>query len=226
MKLLPFALTIFQVFASEASEAEEAALLAEGVDPKKFSGIVRMINSQINTSLDYQTIVKRIQNYGCHCFPGMSRAAGGQGAPVDDMDSACHTLFKCHRCVDMDHNNACDVDAGKYRFSIRDGEITCNGDRNSDCQQNQCQCDKEFALTMGQIWDDDAYNFHYWLARNNVRAMENAGTPVFDFADTCQNSQSNSTPDSCCGEYPHRRPFSSVMMECCDDGSIGSVGSC
>merc|ERR1712110_522013 len=120
MKLLSLAATVlYFARADEDSQEAESALEEAGVDPKKFSGIVRMINSQITTNLNYETIVKRIQNYGCHCFPGMSRSAGGQGPPQDDLDSACHTLYRCHRCVEMDYSNACDVDKGKYRFRIQ-----------------------------------------------------------------------------------------------------------
>lgn len=227
MKLLSLAATVLHFArADEDSQEAESALEEAGVDPKKFSGIVRMINSEITTSLDYETIVKRIQNYGCHCFPGMSRSAGGQGAPVDELDSACHTLYRCHRCVDMDYSNACDVDKGKYRFKIQNGVIDCNSARNSACQQDQCRCDKEFAETVGRFWDDSQFNRHFWLARKNVKAQDKAGTPVFDAANVCQNSQTNVAPDQCCGTAPWRRPYSSTVMECCADESLKTFGTC
>jgi len=196
------------------------------IDPKKFSHIVDMINSQITTSLSSDVIVKRIQNYGCHCFPGMTRAAGGQGSPVDALDSQCQALYRCHRCVNMDFPGQCDVNAGKYRFSISNGVITCETNRNSPCQINQCECDKEFATNFGSMWDDSSFNFHYWLNRNNVRDQDAAGTPTFDYASACVNAQNNVSPDQCCGNTAIRRPYSSTVYDCCTDGTLKSLGSC
>lgn len=189
-------------------------------DEKKFSAIVRMVNAKITTNWDYSTIVKRVQNYGCHCFPGMTRIAGGQGAPVDMLDSACQDLFRCHRCVQMMDAGDCDTAFGKYKFSIdANGNIDCS--QNTDCKLNQCLCDAEFAENLGTFWNDKDYNTYFWLAKKNVKRHT-----VFDYETTCRNSQANNTPDSCCGTAQFRRPYSSDVMQCCDDGSLKTIGSC
>merc|ERR1712096_379842 len=73
---------------------------------KKFSHIVRMVNANVVTAYSYSEMVKRISNYGCHCFPGSSRSAIGYGAAVDQIDEACRSLQQCHKCVDIDFGNA------------------------------------------------------------------------------------------------------------------------
>ena len=58
-------LVLFAIFAAavKSQYVEDATLL------RKFSAIVDMVNGQITTSFSYAEVVKRIQNYGCHCFP-------------------------------------------------------------------------------------------------------------------------------------------------------------
>lgn len=212
-------------------------------DGRKFSHIVRMINMKLTvqgkTTFTYSEIVKKIQNYGCHCFPGMSRIAGGVGAPVDQLDSACRKLARCHKCVDIEYNRECDVDFGKYKWSfvgVSADEVECQAGQ-TDCKMSQCACDKEFADEIATFWDDANYNTYYWLNKHNVKQ-----NPTFDFASTCVSGANNVQADMCCGDqYPSKQPYDSTqrmccdqsgrtyndaMEDCCPDGSIKTLGSC
>jgi hypothetical protein len=208
---------------------------------KKFSHIVRMVNANVNTAFSYSEMVKRISNYGCHCFPGSSRSAIGYGQAVDQIDEACRSLQQCHKCVDIDFNNACDVDFGRYRYDIDAGTGAVDCSRNSGCKLAQCLCDAEFAYNLGSFWDDANHNEFYWLSKRNKKVRAKKGLPIMDPSATCVQSCGMNV-DTCCGDnFPNKKPFDSsarsccavsgatydfATQECCADGSIRNPGSC
>jgi hypothetical protein len=222
-----------------------AAQDANDVGGRKFSAIVEMIMGKVTTALDAGTVSKMIQNYGCHCFPNADSASdriiGGLGQPKDALDSQCRTLYRCKKCVDMEFPGACDVDQGKYKYTIDDaGNVDCS--QNTGCQLAQCTCDKEFADQVGSFWADADHNGDYWLNKKHVQQQNNAGNAVFEYASDCVAQGTNVTPDACCGNsYPSKIPYAtsnraccatsartynSVTEECCADGSIKAPGTC
>lgn len=208
---------------------------------RKFSAIMEMVNANVNTAFTYSEMVKRVQNYGCHCFPGTSRSAIGYGTPVDELDSACRTLQQCHKCVDIEFSNSCDVDFGKYRYAVDavTGNVDCS--RNSGCKLAQCMCDAEFAYSLGSFWADADHNEFFWLGKKNKRARAKAGLAIMDPASTCTQSGGLEV-DTCCGAaFPNKVPYESASRaccavsgktydfateECCVDGSVRSPGAC
>lgn len=208
---------------------------------KKFSGITEMVNANIATAFSYSEISKRLQNYGCHCFPGSTRSAIGHGNAVDELDEACRTLGQCHKCVDIDFGNACDVDWGKYRYTV-DGSGAVDCSRNTGCKLAQCLCDAEFAYSVGGFWDDANHNGFFWLQKRNKKIRAKNGMPIMDPAVTCQATLGGVQPDSCCGNaFPNKKPYDSTARdccalsgttfnagfeECCADGSVRNIGAC
>ena len=86
---------------------------------------------------------------------------------------------------------------------------------------------------MGKTWDDAAYDYTMWNAKNNA-AFD------FDFENVCTR-EVTAISDDCCGTYPSRYPYdSSIKMccddagrtfddafyECCEDGTIVMMGMC
>merc|ERR1711988_368437 len=140
-----------------------ALTFAQDEEPgeKKFSATVQFAWNEISSSSSwtFDTFVKRIQNYGCHCFPSAGRMPGGSGAPVDAIDEACRNLARCHSCVASDHGFVGRISQEKYRYAINAGEIDCSS--NSDQQKlEQCQCDKKFAEDLGASWSDSNWDIH------------------------------------------------------------------
>lgn len=210
------------------SIAYQIESLENDVDPRRFSGIMDMIYGVVNTSYSRKVLATMVENYGCHCFIDNSRIPGGKGPPVDQQDSLCRKLSQCHSCVSLDYQNhkkKCDPDVGNYRYTI-DGTlktISCDDQKNKDpCKRNACECDRNFALEFAKIWDDSTYNRYFWKNKFNIKA----GTPTFDMDSTCQVTSFGSPKNQCCGSYPERKPFNSVLYDCCADGSVKSVGSC
>jgi len=204
-----------------------------------------MFFSQVTSSYTDSELDKMIQNYGCHCFPDSSRKAIGQGAAVNEIDATCLSLQRCRRCIDMEFIGPDDIDAHqeKYRYSIDENTkaIDCSSSRNSPAQRALCLCDKEFAETLGQIWDDSNFDRQYWLFKSNVQSRKQQNLPVFDKEAVCVGTGTG-TADACCGsDFPAKFPYDSmtrsccnaagqtydaVAKDCCDDGVIRDVGSC
>lgn len=185
-------------------------------DMKKFSAIVDMVNAKIETSLPYDTIAKRIQNYGCHCFPENSRSLIGYGNPVDALDQACQDLYRCYKCISLEGGD-CDTDTGRYKYRInRKNEIVC---RNSGCKQQQCLCDAEFAVNVGRVWNDETFNFYFWENKNNKN-------DIFSREETCIKNDGGIEADGCCGSVPFWVPYNKQTNECCYGNELKSIGSC
>jgi hypothetical protein len=203
------------------------------IQGRKFSAIMDMIMvSGINTVHDEATLSKMIRNYGCHCFPDYTRKTSGTGQAVNDVDGTCRDLNRCKKCIELDGlSQDCengDPDQGKYDYSVAGGAVDCNPrGRNNACKVAQCECDKAFAENLSAVWTDASFDLQYWATIKNINAMNNAGTPVFDYATTCVKLQGGSPADACCGaSYPNKVPYVSTNRECCADGSLKLFGSC
>lgn len=221
-------LAYFSLRPTLADEAVcDAACLAADVDatpgPRKFSALLNMMYILIDTSFSRNAVSGFIRNYGCHCFQNGDKWAGGKGAPVDAMDTNCRKLAQCKACVSMDFNSVCDPhqDAYNYDFDEAAKTITCT-DTTGGCFHQACECDKAFAENMAATWNDASYNTFFWHNRVNIKQ----GNAVFDKDTTCVINSTGVDNDKCCGNYPDRRPFSDFTYECCDDGSVRTIGNC
>lgn len=222
------ALTLLALCARAQNDTDDGA-----PDLRKFSHIVKMINTQITTSKSQKEVGKMIQNYGCHCFPGMSKIAGGAGPAQDAMDELCRELARCHKCIEFEYGHV-NADTDKYRWQVEnDGSITCTNS-NDQAKFDLCTCDAHYAMQLKHVWDDNTYNYKLWLNRKNQLAD-------FDYDNICAHGTGNNA-DACCGtSYPNKSPYDSMTRmccdvsgktyndltdECCDDGSIKATGSC
>lgn len=221
----------------------ECEMGSRELEERKFNHIVKMSYQMIKrqgagTTLSYRELHKKLQNYGCHCFPGQSRATIGKGPTVDAQDGLCRDLARCHRCVSMDHNSrpghfdVVDPSFAKYRFKIVDNDVSCQ--RNTDKGKHQslrdlCECDAKFAREIAAIWTDASYNRYFWHFPKSIRKQAKGKElpaidqpddyPKFDFDGTCVGSEGGQA-DSCCGTYPDRLPFDSASKSCCQNNSL------
>lgn len=228
--------------AAQWHECEEGA---RELEERKYNHIVKMAKSQMTTDHSLRQIFRMLQNYGCHCFPGQTRAAGGHGPAVDAQDNLCRELARCHRCVEMDHGaDVIDVNNDKYRFNVVNGAISCERNTEKGWHQSKrdlCECDARFANALGAMWDDNSFNDYYWLHPKDLKLMQKGkyeGNAKFDMSATCVANMSGRS-DSCCGSYPERYPhdeskaccnntsaYNTITQECCEDGSVTSPGDC
>jgi len=180
---------------------------------------VDSVNAARNTRKNFSYM---LQDYGCHCFPNHKSIAGGRGKPKDALDEACRALYRCHKCVDIESPGECDFDGG-YKYTLKaNGDVGCSAsDKFPECKTHQCQCDREFADTVFDLWtgDDWTYDPNLWLNPRYVKEAEDAGDPIFDFDNQCQMGF-NQTPDACCGSaFPFKVPYNSAEFSCCSEVS-------
>lgn len=228
------ATTIVLASLAKAETEEELA-------PRRFNSIISMAYSQVTTSYSRGDFEERASKYACHCFPGDTKAAGGQGPALDAVDAVCKKLSKCHKCVLLEFGEgSIDVDDGRYNWEqANDGSLDCSKNNDGTVRRALCECDKQYANEMGSVWDDSAHNEFYW--KNNRHARQN---PTFDKDATCVPPGNGGTgkADSCCGSaFPAMEPYNSAQKgccsvsglvynglthECCVDGSISALGAC
>lgn len=215
-------------FSDDAVKWHECEQGARELDGRKYNHIVKMTKSQINTTHSLRTLHRMVQNYGCHCFPGQNRSAGGHGPAVDAQDSLCRDLSRCHRCITMQYgSDIIDVDMDKYRFKVVNGDISCERNTEKGWHQSKrdlCECDARFAREMGKIWNDATYNQYFWLWPRQMKKKEkgklNPDVPKFDVDATCVGLESGKA-DECCGTYPERYPYNTADSKgCCENTSI------
>ncbi|OCT71086.1 hypothetical protein XELAEV_18037995mg [Xenopus laevis] len=79
--------------------------------------------------------------YGCHC------GFGGHGPPTDEIDWCCH-VHDC--CFDRMSELGCNPKWRRYEFRIKNGTVSCDSPKNSECSQQVCECDREAVLCFKQ----------------------------------------------------------------------------
>jgi len=223
-------------------ECEEGA---RELEERKYNKIVKMAKALMTTNFTLRDLFKRLQNYGCHCFPGQTRSAGGHGPVVDVKDGLCRDLARCHRCITMEYGDSIvDVDEDKYRFDIIDGQISCEKNTEKGAHQSKrdlCECDAKFATDLAAMWRDEDYNEFFWLPPKHVKLIEKGKMEdnKFDIEAVCVGMQSGRA-EKCCGAYPNRHPyndevrsccndsatFNTMSEECCSNGQVASLGTC
>jgi len=239
MKLISSTSALLGLYTAQAAltrlDPELADELSEEVDPRKYTGIMDMAFHKLRDHPDFlpttdasqkrKIFQKMIENYGCHCFPQHKSTAGGWGKPVDAMDEACRSLYRCQKCVNIEYPGACDTIDGGYKYDLiadADKSVSCDAPpRIKECASQQCSCDREFANQIYSIWVESSWehNPHYWHHPANMKIKAKNGDPVFDRDATCKMGN-NVAPDACCGDsYPNKVPYNTNEKACCNSAA-------
>ena len=223
-----------------------------GVRYTRWKAVAKIIAHQVaKPTLSKKDVIKKMLNYGCHCFPGSKkdRSIGGKGPAVDEIDGTCRSQYQCHKCAEM--NQGCNPDETAYavQFKGKKGQIggkqiICR-DEEGTCGRSICECDKRMAENLDKIWfKPNMHNTFYWYDRKNLKkARKDPSHKVFDYEATCFTGQTSPQPDACCGNFPDVIPYNvgskscCVVTEgpklinpmthtCCAGGIIAQAGSC
>jgi hypothetical protein len=188
-----------------------------GMKYYRWKAVARMVGHIVaKPTLKKKEVIKKLINYGCHCFPGgkKSRTVGGKGPAMDEIDGTCRTQYQCHKCVEMD--TGCDPDNTPYKAQFKGKknalvkDVICR-DAEDSCGRAMCECDKRFAENLEKIWfNQGAHNGYYWKDRRNARK-----NPTFDYENTCLIPGNSPQPDTCCGNFPDVMPYNAATKDCC-----------
>ena len=199
------------------------------------------LSCQAGNCVNHKEFRDALRGYGCNCFsndPNMEWDGNSiwhftsRGEPVDEVDDACKEAFKRYKCLEQDFTNGlisddtiCSVGMDFEYFMSDNGEIICgtvdnpeyaNQPERNGCKLAACEIERAFSLRIfnsvgnevtgkGKLKFPDNNKDNY-----NVECSARPGPPR----------------DACCGEYPERKPYSSELQSCCENGLVRSFGTC
>jgi len=187
----------------------------------KTKQLLEMLTYGIDEPMGIQA--SRFFNYGCYCGelernPGMQ----GHGRAVDPLDLTCQLASKCRHCAEMDLGDRChSYRSYSFETAVVNGQktISCTDSGSGEkslCRRTLCECDKHFVDSMvAQKFEFNQANNVMWGFNKDQKCPTAA----------CKNSESGCLkPDSCCGNFPTRLPYSSESgSKSCCSGSIYST---
>ena len=162
------------------------------------------------------------------------------GQPVDEIDKACLSVYNSYKCMLMDYENGELNQIGRHKCykgqtfnwyfdttNTPDGEIKCGTPTNPNyiktahvdgCRLAACKIEKEFSEKVYEILNA-AGGPEAWQAKN-VGNYGKCDVKVSNIGGSAGER------DSCCGAYPSRFPYNSVVKQCCDGGVVGFGDGC
>lgn len=166
----------------------------------------------LQNSLDSSNLptYDQMLKYGCWCqLHDENWEVSNKGTPMDHLDNACRSWFKCYECIGMDEEscNGFNNRYGKIVYHTSTSSLSCeNAGGAGSCKRNACECDLKLGLTMFQY----AHEFDPEYSSENDfdpvgECVASGGGPGFQ-------------PNECCGNYPERFPFYSYdgTRGCCN----------
>ena len=168
-------------------------------------------------------------NHGCWC--ATSKKHSGQA--MSDLDSICHQLTQCMKCVEMQEN--CGIESYYWMMDMTKNngtESICSKESSiSTCQNLKCEC-TEFVLSKIVDFLENNEN-----AENDVAVCENESAGInsqrisFNLDSNSPNQpdiflksawnnnlgKPHVSNDACCGTHPNWFPYNSQSGErgCC-----------
>ena len=142
----------------------------------------------------------------------------GHGPPVDALDTVCKAYKDCVKCARMTFGDQCIGEFVKYRYGIKNGEVTCK-DAGNTCDRALCECDAKFAREhVGQtgVFDE---KYHMFWSTNNGGAMWD---PAND-SDACPRGGGGVYDPQCCIDDAGEGAallYNAATKACCSDGRV------
>jgi len=179
---------------------------------------------------------KAFSNHGCWC--ATSKKHGGQA--MSELDSICHQLTQCMKCVEMQEN--CGVESYYWAMNLQNGTSSKNHNSCpqesqpsiSPCHKLKCECtehtltkvveylvDNKRAETEVAVCEDGAAGGGGSL--NSARISYNLNTenlniqPDIFLKSAWNNAKPHVSNDACCGVHPNWFPYNTQSGErgCC-----------
>lgn len=217
----------------------------KGNDNARRQALIRIMFNVLNRGdKNDKNFIRKIFNYGCHCYPGGPRQLlkTGHGKPLDEIDLACQKHKNCYKCIRAIFNEGswtsedspgCNPETTAYKMvaNMKDYTVTCRDDQ-TFCRKSLCECDLEFATAVTDIENFDLVHNHTYLERNGFDYEKNCpkrGTQAAEPKSCCGDKKSfpavdimNGNKDSCCANVA----YNSKRDECCSPNVVANLGNC
>jgi len=183
----------------------------------------KIMRSAAAFELEISDFLEKFTHYGCYCWiDGPVRGVIGGGQTVDHIDSLCGELYKCYKCLNLDHGSKDSMfDYNVDLIEMFDGRkfLECQDGPNIDA----CKCDVQFAQKMATVnsnCESDIINNvtdSPYCINEAFRTLSGGGH--FDPTDNTEagclkiNMGDHNAKDHCCGEYPSRPELQNCVSE-------------
>lgn len=177
---------------------------------------------------------KAFSNHGCWCATAKKHA----GQAMSELDSICHQLTQCMKCVEMQEN--CGVESYYWMMDVSNGNNStdqiCPQESQpsiSPCHKLKCECtdhtlskiveyleENRRAETQVAVCENDTGNGGGGLNSPRISFSLNNEQPDI-FLKSAWNNNNNGKPhvvnDACCGTHPSWFPYNTQSGErgCC-----------
>lgn len=192
----------------EEEAVAENSNSTDAADPRSLTNLAGKYKAE-------KVLFRVLSQYGCWCtfdsdFPGM-------GIPMDKFDRKCKLLNEAYECA-SEEINKCRPWSVKYKVPARayaladENEVRNKCERlnrgSSACVITACSIQVQFII--------DIFDLLSTKAPFSMRYRHDRG---FKPQKDCQVHNRHYDVDrKCCGSYPRRKVYNSVMQECCNDG--------
>ena len=181
--------------------------------------------------------LENFQNHGCWC----SKHQGGRS--MSGLDSLCHQLTQCLKCVDIEEN--CSPATNQWIADVQNGQLSCAKNENS-CMRMKCECAQDILtkITSKLSLDHRIPDLEcpiQEVKKENSRKIEiQLSRPSINLKSALSFSKTKELmkTDACCGEHPNWFPYSThdgtrsccgsktydnQHLKCCENNSTVSV---
>jgi len=197
-------------------------------------------------------LLDQIEGYGCWCRLNPNTHGQGKAKPVDWLDELCKNLHNSINCLKKDFGDACNPWSVSYNTIYKeDLSVDCeSGNLGSESNDFIDQASSECRIAICKIESTFVEKFYQErhlknkIINQSRIILYNPNSPKYDKNGLWDPKTSCTIPkfrkllskpvtfeESCCGNYPNRRPFRSVVFdegtgeviknrECC----VGKVG--
>lgn len=180
-----------------------------------------------------QSDMNLVNNYGCWCYFEENHGKG-RGHPIDTLDTICKTLHEGYECIILDHGESCVP--WEVAFTPSNGFGLTAAQVTAQCDASNAGDDCALAACKVEGWFVQQY-LSFSLGGGVVDASKRH-VNGFEISTGCPITAGVKSERACCGEYPSRFSFkdyngardccngatyNTLMLSCCDDGSIQSV---
>lgn len=169
-----------------------------------------------------------LHNHGCYCHPLSSKnigpvpGSGYNGPAVDALDRLCKALWLAKKCVPVDDPD-CDPHVPfDHMWHPYKAKPYCLNTPQS-CAKNVCKLEIDFATRVAELLVHGGTNGNKYSKKEKFITKHQV---QYDALCIPQEPTSNGPRDTCCGKLMDRRLYNDLLLQCCHDGRIKSIGTC
>ena len=206
-----------------------------------------MLNQLLNSKFPTTTLAwDYLMQYGCYCHQKEEKMPTSKfryhGPALDELDELCRKSYRAQKCLENEYDREFDLSdpmSLKYPWYLdtETNEIVCNSEKNpkwAKKKSNQfrlknCEIERQFVLEMIDLIENQGYEknsgFHKLGDQKYQKVCKSDHRYYINTYESNEFIYAGNSNDECCGVGLSRKPYDTVLAQCCDD-KIMDLGSC